>query len=392
MIEQAIILAAGEGQRLKPFTAFKPKVMIHIANKPILHYVVDAVAKNGIRNIVIVVGYRKEHVIDYFGSGEQFGVHIDYIDQRQQLGTAHALKQVEGKVSGTFLAISGDNIIHAETVSSMVQAKPNTILVKEQENISKYGVIEANDGLAINIIEKPREARSNLVNLGVYAFTEDIFHFIEQETDMVSVIKRMISCGNEISVCKTNDTWLDVVYPWDVLKLNDLALVKTLPATGGTIERGAVIKGQVSIGKGTIIRSNSYILGPALIGQNCEIGPSVCVLPSTSIGDNVCIFPFTLVSNSVITNDVEIGPSSTIQDSIIDQGCKLGGHFVASSGKSEVKVDDEYHQVQIGAMLGENCRTEDSVVTSPGVIVGNRCQINALKVLRGRIPDESIVV
>jgi len=392
MIEQAVILAAGEGQRLRPFTAFKPKVMIPIANKPILRYVVEAVAKNGIYNVGMVVGYRKEHVINYFGSGEQFDVKIDYLEQRQQLGTAHALKQVEGKVKGTFLTISGDNIIEPETIAGMMQAKPNSILVKEQENVSKYGVIEANNGVATNIVEKPSEAISHLVNLGVYAFNEDIFQFIEQETDMVSVISSMINHGHEIRVCETDETWLDVVYPWDILKLNDMALAKTAPATGGTIERGAVIKGRVSIGKGTIIRSGSYIMGPALIGENCEIGPSVCILPSTSIGDNVFILPFTVVSNSMVANDVEIGPSSTIQDSIIDRGCKLGGHFIASSGETEVKVDGEYHRVQIGAMLGESCRTENSVVTSPGVIVGNRCRIKALKVLGENIPDESTVV
>lgn len=105
-IQQAVILAAGEGQRLRPFTASKPKVMIPIAGKPILGYVIEAAAQNGIRKITIVVGYRKEQVIDCFGAGEQYDVEITYVDQRQQLGTAHALKQAKGTVSGTFLALS----------------------------------------------------------------------------------------------------------------------------------------------------------------------------------------------------------------------------------------------------------------------------------------------
>jgi glucose-1-phosphate thymidylyltransferase len=167
-IEQAVILAAGEGQRLRPFTASKPKVMIPIANKPILRYVVEAVALNGIRRIVIVVGYKKEQVIDYFGSGDQFDVEIDYVEQKQQLGTAHSLKLVKGKIQGKFLALAGDNIIEPVTISRLTQEKPNAILVREQENISAYGVIEAQDGMVTNIVEKPKESLSHLVNTGVY--------------------------------------------------------------------------------------------------------------------------------------------------------------------------------------------------------------------------------
>jgi NDP-sugar pyrophosphorylase family protein len=114
------------------------------------------------------------------------------------------------------------------------------------------------------------------------------------------------------------------------------------------------------------VRSNSYIVGPAIIGENCEIGPSVCILPSTSMGNNVCVMPFTVIDNCMIADGVEIGPGSTIRDSIIDRGCRLQGHFVAQSGDTEIKVDDEYNQVHIGAMLGEHCSVGDNVVTAPG--------------------------
>ena len=391
-IEQAVILAAGEGQRLRPFTASKPKVMIPIANKPILQYVIEAVAKNGIRKILVVVGYRKNQVMDYLGAGDQLDVEIEYLEQRQQLGTAHALKQVRESVSGKFLTLSGDNIIEPDTISELVQAQPNTILVKEQENISKYGVIEAQDGIVTSIVEKPKEALSHLVNTGIYAFSDEILDLIAQETDLTSVILNMIALGHKVKTCEATGSWLDVVYPWDMLQLNDMALAKISPATGGTIESGVSIRGLVSIGKGSTIRSNSYIVGPAIIGENCEIGPSVCILPSTSMGNNVCISPFTIIANSIIADGVEIGSSSTVQDSIIDRGCQVKGHFVTQSGETEIKVDDEYHRVRIGAMLGEHCSIGTGVVTAPGIIAGNRCQVKALKVLEESIPDKGLVV
>ncbi|MFC1847931.1 bifunctional sugar-1-phosphate nucleotidylyltransferase/acetyltransferase [Chloroflexota bacterium] len=391
-IEQAVVLAAGEGQRLRPFTASKPKVMIPIANKPILRYVIEAAAMNGIRKIVVVVGYRKDQVIDYFGSGEHFGVEIDYVEQKQQLGTAHALKQVQGRVNGRFLALSGDNIIEPDTISELIRANTTTILAKEQEFISKYGVIEAQDGIVSGIIEKPREALSHLVNTGIYAFGDEIFGLIDQETDLTSVIVNMTGLGHEVRVCEATGTWLDVVYPWDMLRLNDSALAKISPSTGGSIESGVNIKGLVSIGEGTTVRSNSYIVGPVTIGENCDIGPSVCILPSTSIGDNVCISPFTTIANSILSHGVEIGPSSHIQDSIIDRGCRIRGHFVAQSDETDIRMDDEYHRVYIGAMLGENCTIGNSVVASPGIIIGNRSRIKALKTLETSIPDESLVM
>jgi glucose-1-phosphate thymidylyltransferase len=391
-IEQAVILAAGEGQRLRPFTASKPKVMIPIANKPILRYVIEAAAANGVRKILVVVGYHKDQVIDYFGAGAQFGVDIDYIEQKQQLGTAHALKQVKDKVNGMFLTLSGDNIIEPDTIAEIARAKVTTILAKEQEFVSKYGVIEAQDGAVTSIIEKPREAISHLVNTGIYAFGDDIFDQIDRETDLTSVILNMIGLGQEVRVCEATGDWLDVVYPWDMLRLNDSALANISPSTGGSIENGVNIKGLVSVGEGTIIRSNSYVVGPVTIGRNCEIGPGVCVLPSTSIGDNVCISPFTTVDNSILADGVEIGASSHIQDSIIDRGCRVKGHFITQSDETEIRIDDEYHRVRIGAMLGEHCIVGSSVVASSGIIIGNRSRIKALRTLETSIPDESLVM
>ena len=366
--------------------------MIPIANKPILRYVIEAVAKNGIRRITIVTGYRKDQVMDYFGAGDRFDVEIEYVEQRMQLGAAHALKQVEGVARGRFLVLSGDNIIEPSTISKIMDAEPNTVLVKEQELVSKYGVIEAEHGVVTSITEKPAESLSHVVNTGIYVFDETIFDSIGQETDLINVLRNMIDTSTPVNSCETDGAWLDVVYPWDMLKLNGLALAKISPAAGGTIESGVSLKGLVSVGKGSTIRSNSYIVGPVTIGENCEIGPGVCILPSTSIGDNVCISPFTTINNSIIADGVEIGSGSIIEDSIIDRGCLTRGHFVSQTGSAEIKVDDEYHRAQIGAMVGERCDIGHSVVAAPGVIIGNRCHIRALKVLEHSVPDGGLVV
>lgn len=389
---RAVILAAGEGQRLRPFTRYKPKVMLPIANRPILQYVVEALARNGIRDIVIVVGYRREQIFDFFGAGERFGVKIDYVIQQQQVGTAHALKQAAGKVADDFLVIAGDNIVDSAVVGGLLQREAPCMVLKEQENVSKYGVVVVEDGIVGQVLEKPARAPSHLVNTGIYLLNRGVFDYIGGETALTAVLQRMVQDGCAIGACKTGGIWLDVVYPWDILKLNSLALQNVPPSMAGQVEEGVVIRGPVSIGKGSVIRANSYIVGPAAIGSGCEVGPSVCVFPGSSIGNNVSIFPFSELRNSVIADGVQVGAGSAIHDSVIDKNCIIGGRFTAVSGSAEVRVEGEHHKVSAGVMLGEACRIEENVTVRPGVIVGNGVRVGALNVIRNNLPDESLVV
>lgn len=390
-MKQAVILAAGEGQRLRPSTATKPKVMLTIADKPILQYVIEALAQNGIRNIVLVVGYWREQIFDYMGKGDRFGVEITYVIQERQVGTAQALAQAQNVVENEFLVLSGDNLISADTIAHFSTQQPDAILVKRVDNPVRYGVVTIDSGIVKHIAEKPTEATSNIINTGIYAFTSKIFNSIERELDIPDVLNKVLFQGHPITALETESTWLDVVYPWDILRLNNNILYQITASTSGTIESGVTLKGTVSVGKDTVIRSNSYIEGPVVIGAGCDIGPNVCLTAATSIGNNVVISPFTQVKNSVIGSDTSIGPGSIIQDSVIDRGCVIDGHFTAFSHQAEVKVDSEYHLVKIGAMLGERCRLRSGVVAQPGAIIGNYCQIQELKLIGGRLPDRSLV-
>jgi len=391
-MKQAVILAAGEGQRLRPFTVTKPKTMLSIGDKPILAYVVESLAQNGIRNIVLVVGYKREQVFDYMGSGEQFGINVTYVTQERQLGTAHALAQAQEAVGDEFLVLPGDNIIEADTIARFAAAKPEAVLVKRVDNASRYGVVTVERGAMKNIREKPEETQSSLINTSIYAFSREVFSFIESELDLPNVLNNMVTQGKHINAHVTDYTWLDIVYPWDLLSVNGAILDKIPASVDGTIESGVLLNGVVAVGRDTVIRSNSYIVGPVVIGEGCEIGPNVCILPATSIAKNVVISPFTEIKNSVIGDDVTIGSGSIIEDSVIDKGCVISGHFIACSGEAEIKIDNEHHLVNMGAMLGESCSLGSSVVAHPGTIVGNYSQIQALKLINGRLPDRSLVL
>ncbi|MEE8418579.1 MAG: sugar phosphate nucleotidyltransferase, partial [Dehalococcoidales bacterium] len=344
-----------------------------------------------IQDIIIVVGYRREQIFDYMGNGERFGVDITYKIQERQLGTAHALMQVRELTGSEFLVLPGDNLIDANTIKQFVNTGPDAVLVKKMENSARYGIVSTEGNKVREIIEKTPESESDVINTGIYSFTDSVYDYMDAELGIPDAINNMIIEGRTVSARETEGTWLDVVYPWDMLSLNDAILQQLSPSQGGTIEAGVTLKGQVTIGKDTIIRSNTYLVGPIIIGENCDIGPNVCILPSTSIGDNVVIAPFTEIENSVIGADTNIGPGSIIQDSVVDQGCVIKGHFTACSGDVEIRANDSFHQVNVGAMLGVGCNLGNSVTAQPGLILGNYCQVQAMKLLSGSLPDKSSV-
>lgn len=393
-IKQAIILAAGEGQRLRPLTISRPKAMLVIGNKPILQYVVESLVQNGIRRIIIVVGYRKEQIQDYFASGQDFGAEIDYVIQEQQLGTAHALKHVQGLTDDRFIVLPGDNIIEADTLLPLMNVQNHTLLAKKAEiTIAPgRGMVIVHEGKVQDIVENPPSEAEGLINTGIYTLGKDIFPFVEQELDLPDALRKMIEQRHTIFYQETNKRWLDVIHHPDILKLNNVVLHDLTSSIGGNVEVGSTMKGMVSIGKETIIRSNCYIVGPVSIGENCEIGPNVCLLPSTSIGNNVVISPFTLIKNCLISGNVNIGSQSTIEDSVISSGSVIRGHLAAYSSEIIFSKESEEHGTRIGTIIGQNCRLEDNITIRPGVTVGNRCRIKAMKTITENVPDESVVM
>jgi len=130
---KAVILAAGEGSRMRPLTYTRPKVMLPIANKPILEHLLTQAIRAGIKEFIFIVGYRDEQVRHYFGRGDQWGVNIGYSTQRKQLGTADALRLVRGLVDGNFLVLNGDIIASWQDITSLAANSGNTMSVVEVE-------------------------------------------------------------------------------------------------------------------------------------------------------------------------------------------------------------------------------------------------------------------
>ena len=164
---KAVILAAGEGARMGPFTASVPKVMIPVGNRPLLEYVVQALAENGVRDLIFVVGYRRERIQSHFQDGKAFGAHITYVTQTKQLGTAHAIWEARGHLEDPFIVLNGSNMVDARFVEDLLAAAPKpAVLITQSERPQSYGVVTVRGKELVAITEKPAEVISNLINTG----------------------------------------------------------------------------------------------------------------------------------------------------------------------------------------------------------------------------------
>ena len=393
---KAVVLAAGEGKRLRPFTETMPKVMLPVGNKPVLEHILDALKNTGITEIILVVGYKKEVIMDYFKDYKK--IKITYVVQEKQLGTAHALIQAKKHIKNAFIVIPGDNIIDQKSIIKLVQDKSQySILIKENPTPSKYGVVFLEKNHLRGLIEKPREDVGKFISTGIYKFPKDIFKEIEKQTSMgiyslSAIIQELINQEKTINTIKA-ESWIDIVYPWDLIHVNEAMIQKIQGSTAGTIEKNVTIKGKVSIGKDTKIYSGSYIVGPVFIGKGCEIGPNVCIFPCTSIGDNSVIHPFTEIQNSVIMNDTHIGSNSFLSNSVIARGNIIGNNFSASVGESLIEIEGEFKKIKnLGSLIGEDCTIENHIVVDPGIIIGRKCNVCSMKTIRENIPSNSKVM
>ncbi|MDZ4230922.1 MAG: bifunctional sugar-1-phosphate nucleotidylyltransferase/acetyltransferase [Dehalococcoidales bacterium] len=398
---KAVILAAGEGNRMRPLTYTRPKVMIPVANKPIAEHSLVEVAKAGIKEFIFIVGYHDEQLRAYFGSGDRWGVSVDYVTQRKQGGTADAVRVVEGLVKENFLVINGDVIVGHEEIAALMGGNGITMSLVEVADTRDLGTVELSGDRVVRIHEKVPNPPSNLANAGLYLFTPEIFAAIARtpksprgEYELTAAIQLLIDGGHPV-YCQQISHWIDLSYPWDLLCANQTLLSGMEARNLGMVEKNVVIKGSVSIGSGTVVRSGSYIVGPVMIGQDCDIGPNCYIRPHTAIGDGCHVGAAVEVKNSIIMNGSKAPHHNYVGDSIIGEGCNLG----AGTKIANLKLDESDIWVagkntgrrKLGAIMGDRVETGINACINVGTMIGNGTHIGPGAVAHGVISPNSKV-
>jgi len=411
---KAIILSAGEGSRMRPLTLTKPKTMLPVAGKPIIQYNIESLRNYGITDILLIVSYKEDMVKNYFKDGKKFGVNITYKTQKDFLGTANAISYGKDYMDSSFIVLNGDIILDSEVIKEIIEEykikTPDTLMVlKEVEDPSSYGVVEIENGLVKNIIEKPKkeEAPSNLINTGIYIFNKDIFDKIDKteksprgEYEITDSLSLQIEDGLTIIGHKTNTNWIDVGKPWELLEVNEDLISKLDNNIKGNVENGAFIHGEVFLGENSIIRSGVYIEGNVYIGKNCDIGPNSFIRGNSYFGDNVNVGNAVEVKNSIVMENTNVNHLSYIGDSIIGSNCNIGAgtnianlRFDNATIKTKIKNQKiDSGRRKLGAIIGDSVKTGINSSFSPGVKVGSNATIGSGVLLYEDVPSDTRVL
>jgi len=377
---KAVVLVAGKGTRMEPLTSDCPKVMLQVANKPILEHILNSAIQAGIEGFVFITGYLEQQIREYFGDGSKWGVSIDYVLQKEQLGTANAIGYAKGHVEEAFLVLNGDMLIGQEDLKALISRTEEAVIcVKEVENPSDFGVLEVENNKVVRIIEKPKNPPTKLANAGVYLFRESIFDFIDRtqasvrkEFEITDSIQMLIDSGAAVGYSPLEGRWIDIGYPWDLLKANERLLKDLKSRCEGTVEPNAALKGEVVIGKGALIRNGSYIEGPVIIGENCDIGPNCFIRPSTAIGNHARVGNAVEIKNTIIMEGTHVGHLSYVGDSIIGRRCNFG----AGTKVANLRHDGKNIKVRMKGKILDSGRRKLGVIMGDDVHTGINTSIN----------------
>jgi glucose-1-phosphate thymidylyltransferase len=326
---KALIASGGRGTRLRPITHTQNKHLIPIANKPILHYAIEAAACSGICDIAIVVNADSDEVPRAIGDGKRWGVNITYIPQESPGGLAQVVALAEPFVGkDRFVFYLGDNMVVGGVkrfIDEFEKSGCNCFLtlarVKDPE---RFGVPEIREGKIVSIEEKPRMPKSNFAVAGIYLYDHHVFEAVKAiqpsargELEISDAHQYLIDHGYNVGYSEITGWWKDTGKPTDLLEANRLVLDNIEPNIRGEVDDKSVVAGKVIVEKGARIL-NSVVRGPAIIGENCLIEDSY-------------IGPFSSIGNNTVIRRSEVEYSIVLRDCrILNVGIRLEGSILGN--------------------------------------------------------------
>jgi glucose-1-phosphate thymidylyltransferase len=391
-ISTGVVLAAGEGTRLRPMTANRPKTMLPAADRPILEHVLDVIVECGIERLCLVVGYRRERIQEHFGHSYR-DVPITYVTQEKQLGSAHALQQVDGEVEGPILVLNGDRVIDERIVEDVRDGfdGDSTISVLEHPTPTEYGAVKVSNDRVTEFVEKPDTDEFRLINAGVYAFESSIFDAISRtdrrggELQLSDVIGTLMDDG-PVEAVQTDGLWVDATYPWDLLFL-----------TRELLRRGRVSyperQSGIWVAESARVHPDATLQPPVVVGADSEVAASAVLGPNVAVGHNATIGANTTLRDVLLDSDCRVEAGATLLDCVVGEMASIGAGTVASGGPGDVRVGDTVFEDQrLGAVIADRVSAGGGVSFAPGTLVGANVDIGTGVYASGTIDDDTEVV
>jgi len=394
-VTTAVVLAAGEGTRLRPLTRNRPKPMLPAATRPILEHVLDALVDAGMERLVLVVGYRHKRVQEYFGPDYRT-VPVEYVEQSKQLGSGHALLQAHDAVTGPALVVNGDHIVEASAVREVANAfaatdAGATIGVIEREDPRGYGAVTLADGSLAGITENPGTDAYRLINAGIYAFDGTIFERIEAtprtdgELALTDTLARLVD-HQRVGAVRVSGLWVDATYPWDLLAVTRSVLNHgrvAMPRTGDG----------VWVAESAHVDGTAVLRPPVAVAADAEIGPGTVLGPAVAVGRNATVGANATVERSLLDGDSRVGHGATLVDAVCGESVTVGVDVSVPGGPADIQVEDRvFADQRLGAVLADRVTVGGGATLVPGTLVGPGATVETGVTVDGHVPEDGRVV
>ena len=278
-------------------------------------------------------------------------------------------------IKGEFILVPGDNYVSSDSFLKLRACKGPALLSGKADRWSKWGEIELERGKPKITFDSP-EAYGRIHFTGITKLNLDLANkLIDAAGKHIGESLQVILKNHDFEVLEAS-SWHNIVYPWDLISGNRMSLSDNLLYRSGKIEKNVTIKGDVSIGKGTVIRSGTYLTGPVSIGEGCDIGPNSVIGPSVSLGDNVIVKSFTELSDTVVMKNCELGSYSSIKGTVVGDNTSLGSHVVAIPMTRDILYFDQTFSVSDrGAMVGDDCNIGSRAILQGGSILMSKATV-----------------
>lgn len=362
---KVILMAGGEGTRLRPLTMHTPKPLIPICGKPVMQHMIEKLKEHGLTDIIVTLHYLADEIINYFEDGSEFGVSISYSVEEEPLGTAGSIKKIQSRLDETFLIVSGDALADFDFTDIIRRHKLSgamaSIVLCKVENPLEYGVtITDEDSNIIKFIEKPTwgEVFSDTVNTGIYCLEPEILNFMEEGRvyDFSNdIFSKMLQNKIPIHGCISDGYWCDIgnINQY-VQATHDL-----LSGHVDTTLDGKEIKENIRVGEHCEIDPSAQLQAPIILGKNCKVEAGAVIRGYSVIGDNCIISSGAVIERSILLSNIYVGKFSQVRGSIICRGVTI----------------------------------KENVTTHDGSIVGDKCFIGAQSQINSNIkiwPEKNI--
>ena len=361
---------------MRPLTDRRPKPMLPVADRPLVAHTMAAAVEAGASRFVLVVGYRREAVREYFGD-EFRGVPVEYAVQDNQRGTADAVETAaEFLTPDPFVVLNGDALYDVESLSTLYDRTPAVGAVRVDDP-TQYGVIEVQDGRVTAVVEKSDDPPTDLVNAGAYAFPAVAREYLNVEDsergerELTDVLERVCAVADVRAV--SIDRWLDVGRPWELLAANEWKLGELDRRVEGTVSEDAHLRDDVVVEAGARVDPGVVIEGPALVRAGASVGPNAYVRGATLVGPDASVGHSVEVKNAVLMRGATASHLSYVGDSILGRSVNFG----AGTTVANLRHDDEPVRLTVKGDRVSTGRRKFGVVCGDGVKTGIDASLNA---------------